>query len=81
MCLHYKSFEKTVGKGEIARFSPFRTLFSTHLENFLPFSSNLKVLSANSFRLEEFEICRLGKDEPFIRQQNFSINSFPNDKF
>ena len=41
--------------------SPFPTVFSTHLENFLPFSSNLKLLSANSFSLEEFKICHLGK--------------------
>ena len=39
--------------------SPFTTVFSTHLDNFLPFSSNLKLLSANSFSLEEFKICRL----------------------
>ena len=29
-----KSFENTAGKGEI---SPFPTLFSTHLEDILPF--------------------------------------------
>ena len=33
----------------------------TLLENFLPFLSNLKLLSANSFILEESKICRLGK--------------------
>ena len=37
------------------------TVFSTHSENFLPFSSNLKLLSANSFSVEESKICRLGK--------------------
>ena len=31
------------------------------LENSLPFSLNLKLLSANSFWLEESKICRLGK--------------------
>ena len=31
------------------------------MENFLPFSSNLKLPSANSLRLEESKICRLGK--------------------
>ena len=31
------------------------------LENFLSFSSNLKLSSANSFSLEESKICRLGK--------------------
>ena len=36
-------------------------MFSTLLENFLPFSSNLKLLSANSFSVEESRICRLGK--------------------
>ena len=36
-------------------------VFSTHLENFLPFLSNLKLLSANSFTLEESKICCLGK--------------------
>ena len=37
----------------------FFPVFSTHLDNFLPFSSNLKLSSANSFSLEESEICRL----------------------
>ena len=37
---------------------PFPTVFSTCLENFLPFSSK----SANSFSLEESKTCRLGKD-------------------
>ena len=41
--------------------SPFPTVFSTGLKNFLPFSSNLKLLSANSFSLEESKICCLGK--------------------
>ena len=41
--------------------SPFPTVFSTYqiLENFLLFSSNLRLLSANSFSLEESKICRL----------------------
>ena len=39
-------------------------MFSTLLVNFLPFSSNLKLLSANSFGLEESKICRLGKQSP-----------------
>ena len=34
-------------------------MFSTHLDNFLPFSSNLKLSSANSFSLEESKICLL----------------------
>ena len=57
-CLLYKSFDNTEGKEEIA---PFPTVFSTLLENFPPFSSNSKLLSANSFSMEESKICRLGK--------------------
>ena len=34
---------------------------STRLENFLPYSSNLKLLSARSFSLEVSKICHLGK--------------------
>ena len=40
-CLLYKTFENTVGKGEIAhneQFLLFPTVFSTRLESFLPFS-------------------------------------------
>ena len=51
-----KPFENNVGKGEIARNKQillFPTVFSTHLDNFLPFLSNLKMSSANSFNLEE----------------------------
>ena len=48
----YKSFENNVGKGENAR--------DENLENFMPFSSNLKLSSANFLSLEESEICRLG---------------------
>ena len=63
MCLQYKSFENNVGKGEIARNEQFLLfpVFSACLENFLPFASNLKLSSANSFSLEESKICRLGK--------------------
>ena len=39
----------------------FPAVFSTHLESFLPFLSNLKLSSANSFSLEESKTCRLGK--------------------
>ena len=34
-------------------------LFSTRLDNFMPFSSNLKLSSANPLSLEESKICRL----------------------
>ena len=39
--------------------SPFPTVFSTRLDNLLPFSSSLKLSSANPFSLEESKICRL----------------------
>ena len=39
----------------------FPTVFSSVLDNFLPFSSNLKLSAANSFLSEEPKICRLGK--------------------
>ena len=51
---------KTLGKGEMAhnkQFLFFPTVISTHLDRDLPFSTNLKLLSANSFGLEESEIC------------------------
>ena len=56
-------FENTVGKGEIARNEQFLffPVFSTHLGNFLPFLSNLKLSSANSFSLEESKFCHLVK--------------------
>ena len=62
MPLGNKAFQNTVGKGEVARseqFLLFPTVFSTHLDNLLPFSSNLKLLFANSFSLEESKFCRL----------------------
>ena len=64
MCLQYKSFENTVGNGEIAQseqFLLFSTLSSNLLVNFLPFLSSLKMLSAISFSLEASKICPLGK--------------------
>ena len=59
--LQYKSVENTVGKGEIAHNKQFLLfpLFSTLLENFLPFTWNLELFSTNSFSLEEYKICRL----------------------
>ena len=56
-----KPFENTLGKGEIARNEQFLLLsvFSTGLNNFLLFSSNLKLSSAKSFNLKESEICHL----------------------
>ena len=56
-----KPFENTVGNGEIARNEQFLffQVFSTRLDNFLSFTINLKLSSANSFSLEESKICRL----------------------
>ena len=57
-----KPFENTVGKGEIAsneQFLLFPQCFLPVLDNLLPFSSYLKLSSANSFTLEESKICRL----------------------
>ena len=48
-------------KDKFLTISPFPTEFSARLENFLPFPSNLKLLSANSVSLEESIICCLGK--------------------
>ena len=44
-----------------SKFSFSHTVFFTLLENFLPYSSNLRLLSANSVSLKESKICRLGK--------------------
>ena len=64
----YMSVVKTFGKHRGKRrncssqaISPFSTVFSTHLESFLPFLSNLKLSCANSFSLEVSKICHLGK--------------------
>ena len=51
-CLHYKSFENSVGKGEIARneqFLFFPAVFSAHLDNFPPFSSRIVVCKVLQF--------------------------------
>ena len=61
-CLQDMSFENIVGKGEIVhneQFLLFPHCFSICLENFLPFSSNLKLSCANSLSLEESKICIL----------------------
>ena len=51
-----------------SNFSLFPTVFSTHLENHLPFSSNLELSSANSFSLKESKICHLGKGSHHTRE-------------
>ena len=56
-----KPFENTVGKGETAHYEQFLLfpVFSTGLNNFLPFSSNFTLSSSKSFNLEQSKICRL----------------------
>ena len=57
-----KPFENTLGKGEIARNEQFLLFPQCVLPvwiAFMPFSSNLKLSSANSFSLKESKICRL----------------------
>ena len=63
LCVCSTSLLKTQGKGEIAsnKQFPLFPVFSTLLENSVPFSSNLELLSANSFSLEESKICCLRK--------------------
>ena len=59
------SFENTEGKGEIARneqFLLFPLCFLSILENFLPYSSNLKLSSTKSFSLEESKILSFGNE-------------------
>ena len=63
-CLQYKSFENTVGKGEIARneqFLLFPQCFLSVWITFCHFHYNLLLSSANSSSLEESKICRLEK--------------------
>ena len=56
--------KNTVGKGDITcneQFHLFPTVLFTRLDNFLPFLSNLKLSSANSFSFDQFEILSFGK--------------------
>ena len=64
LCVFRTSLLKTLQEKEklfVTSNSPFPTVFSTCLENLMPFSSNVKLSSAKSFSLEESKICRLGK--------------------
>ena len=61
MCLQYKSFENTVGKGEIARnkqFLLFPQFFLSIWKTFCHFFINFKIVVCK-LNLEEFKICRL----------------------
>ena len=71
-CLQHMPFENTIGKGAIASnkqfllFALFFFFFFFFLsfflfENFLLFSSNLKLSFANSFSLEKSKILSVGK--------------------
>ena len=64
LCVCSTSLLKYCGKRRncsLRAISPFPTVFYTHLESFLLFSSNLKLSSAKSIRLEESKFYRLGK--------------------
>ena len=59
-----QTFQKHCGKRKncsLRAISPFLTVFSICMGNFLPFSSNLKSLSVKSFNLEESKFCHLRK--------------------
>ena len=52
MCLQYKSYENTMGKGEVACNKQFLLfpVFSTHLENFLPFFIEFEIVVWKLFK-------------------------------
>ena len=57
-----QAFGKHCGKRRncsLRAISPFPTVFSTRLDNFPSFLSNLKLSSGNSLSLEESKICHL----------------------
>ena len=57
--VYRKSLLKTLLKRAISRFPT--VLNSVCLENYLPFSLNLRLSSGNCIGLEEYKICRLEK--------------------
>ena len=65
LCVCSTSLLKTLLEKEklliMSNFSFSYSVFYPLTENFLPFSSNLKLSSANSLSLEESKICCLGK--------------------
>ena len=62
-------------KGEIARNEQLLLypVFSTHLETLLPFSSNLKFMSANYLSLEESKDLLFGKGLTHYQTTNFRL--------
>ena len=86
MCVQYKSFENTLGKGEIAhneQFLLFPQCFLTLFKNFLTVLTNLKLSCSNSLSLEESKICCLGKgyNTPLPEDKNrlFMLMTFADD--
>ena len=70
-----------MGKGEIAHNEQFLLLpvFSTCIENFLPFSSNMKMSFANCLSLGESNICLLSYhsklfNSGYSRKNDFSLD-------
>ena len=63
-----KPFKNTMGKGEIARNEQFLLypVFSTSLENFLLFTSNSKLLSADCFSVDQSKILSSGNGLSYI---------------
>ena len=65
LCVCSTSLLKTLWEKEqlliMSNFSFSHSVFHLGLENTLPFSSNLKLSTANSFSLEGSKICRFGK--------------------
>ena len=73
-CLLYKCFENTVGKGEITRNEQlllFPQFFLLVLENFMPFSSDLKLLASNSLSLESLKLVVLERVYPSQDKSEF----------
>ena len=64
MCSQYKSFKNNVGKGEIACDEQFLLIPSVfyQFKKIVPFSSNLKLSSANSFKFGRDKKLSFGKD-------------------
>ena len=58
---------------------PFPTVFATCLGNFLPFSPNVKLSSANSFSLEESKILSSGNG--LTSSQRKLLGAFPHNYF
>ena len=67
------SLLKTAIQVSLGAISPFSHCVFTSLENFLLFSSSLKLSSANFLSLDEFKICCLGKGYVCWRRDLYCI--------